>query len=147
MGNWRTVNMVGSVSPGEVEALRTRVVYSARRDEYDRFGPLSYDPESPSICGLGEWPHPQISAYGNLAERDYDPEDVVRVLSDLVTVAPSLVLKVHCGGDWESSTCVATITVADGAVSLGPPEVQEVVPISTSEAVARLLITIVRHEV
>jgi hypothetical protein len=139
MGNWRTVNMIGSVSPEEVKALRAKVVFSYRNAMFGTFGPLSYDPESPSICGLDEWPYPQISAYGNLAERDYAVSDVAAALRDLIAVAPSLELKVHCGGDWESPVCVATITVAGGEVTVGGPEVKEVVPISTSEAVSRLL--------
>lgn len=67
-----------------------------------------------------------MNACGNLAERDYTVADVATVLAELVQLAPSLRLKVHCGDDWESTTCIATITVGGGGVAVGPAEVESV---------------------
>lgn len=137
MGNWRTVNVVGSVDPAEVPALRARLTYDMHGDDWGGFGPLSFDPATPGLCALGDWVAPQVSACGNLAERDYSVADVAEVLVELVTLAPSLRLKVHCGGARESTTCVATITVGGGAVTVGPPEVAEVAAAGEGQVMAR----------
>jgi hypothetical protein len=114
-----TVNITGTIAPVDMPAAKTFV----GTDE-DRFHPLrNY---SFSICGLGDWTAERIEACGNLSERDYTVEDVAATLRDMVAVVPSLRAKVHCGGDYESEDCVATITVADGVVSVGPPEVPKV---------------------
>jgi hypothetical protein len=131
MGNWRTVTIVGTIDPADVPAARDFV--DIGRDNWDRFHCLCYT--GPSLCGLGRWipvaPPPDgsvvaIEAFGNLSERDYGVDDVAEVLGRLVNVAPSLTLKVHCGGEWESTTCSATVTVQDGVVSVGDPEVKAV---------------------
>lgn len=80
----------------------------------------------PGLAGLGDWVSSQVNACGNLAERDYTVADVATVLAELVQLAPSLRLKVHCGDDWESTTCIATITVGGGGVAVGPAEVESV---------------------
>lgn len=137
MGNWRTVNIAGSVEPADVPALRARLTYDLHGGDFRSFGPLSFDPSTPGLAGLGDWVSPQISACGNLAERDYSVADVATVLAELATLAPSLRLKVHCGGDWESTTCVATITVGSGGVAVGPPEVAEVAAAGEGQVMAR----------
>lgn len=83
----------------------------------------------PSLCGLGRWVPASggdINAVGNLSERNYDVDSVASTLRDLAVVAPSLRLKVHCGGSYESTECVATVTVQDQVVTVGDPEVAEV---------------------
>jgi hypothetical protein len=118
MGNWRTVNIVGTIAPPDVADARAFVNTG---DDYSRFHPLcNY---GFSICGLGDWVREDVLACGNLSERDYSIEDVAQTLREMAAVAPSLRLKVHCGGDHESTACVATVTVAEGAVTVGPPEV------------------------
>lgn len=140
MGNWRTVNLTGTVDEAEVEALRTRLIYDySTPGGFDNFGPLSFSPATPSLAGVGDWVRPTIFACGNLAERDYGVEDVAETLRELVAPAPSLRLKVHCGGDWEDTACVATVTVADGVVTVGPAEVETVASVSDDEAMGRLL--------
>lgn len=131
MGNWRTINMIGTVNADEVPVLRARLAYDTYGDwtAYG-FGPLSFDPSVPGLASLGDWVRPLVAACGNLAERDYGVADVATVLAELVQLAPSLRLKVHCGGDYESTACVATITVGGGGVAVGPAEVESVTPAS-----------------
>ena len=69
---------------------------------------------------------------------NYDINDVAEALRHMVTLAPSLELKVHCGGDYESDTCVATVTVHAGEVSVGPAEVPTVGEGLADLSVARL---------
>lgn len=120
MGNWRTVNLIGTVGEDDVPALRAAIDPGV---DYRSFHPLV---DTKGLCGLGMWVHQIINARGNLAERDYTVEDIARTLRRLLGVAPSLVLIVHCGGDYEDETCVATITVMDGEVTVGEPQVKTV---------------------
>jgi hypothetical protein len=134
MGNWRTVNLRGTVSADEVPAARTRLTVNGYGD-YSNWGPLAF---SNGLCGLGEWLDAVINADGNLYERGYSVDDVAEALRELVEIAPSLALKVHCGGEYEDTECVATITVAGGVVTVGAPEVREVKPIGEDAALGRL---------
>lgn len=137
MGNWRTVNIEGTIDQADVPAAIARVEIG---DDWADFHPLAF--VGLSLCGLGRWiPRDggQILQIGNLAERDYSVEDVAGALRTLVAVAPSLTVRVHCGGDWESQECVATITVADGEVSVGPPQVETVGQGMDGQAEGRLL--------
>jgi hypothetical protein len=119
MGNWRTVNIVGTIAPPDLAVARAFVNTG---EDNDRFHPLcNY---GFSICGLGDWVREEVLACGNLSERDYSVEDVVATLREMAATVPSLRLKVHCGGEHESTDCIATITVAEGVVTVGPPEVE-----------------------
>lgn len=120
MGNWRTVQIVGSCPPEQVQALHGALEWD---DDWDRFHCLC---NSRSLAGVGNWADPTINAAGNLAERDYEVGDVAQQLEKLADVAPGLNVKVHCGDDWESDTCIATVVLADGKVTVGPPEVAAV---------------------
>jgi hypothetical protein len=139
VGNWRTVNIVGTIPEADVQAIRDRVTYDTVGDDWEGFGPLSYDPRNPGLCGLDRWPQPQVFAAGNLAERDYSVEDVAEALAGLAVLSPGMVLKVHCGGERESTSCVATISVRDGQVTVGPAEVDQVAPVSNEVATGRIL--------
>ncbi len=135
MGNWRTVNITGTMSAADALALDPLL---DQRDLENRevwgkpYACLSYDSISPGLCGLGNWPVMLAAVYsdpghvptrcGNLAERDYSVEDVADALREMVRVAPSMLLKVHCGGEYESDECVATISVGEGLVVVGKPE-------------------------
>lgn len=142
MGNWRTVNVVGTMTEQDAAALRRYLGYSLR-DLHDpatlRFGPLSFDRDQPSLCGIGDWPAPAVNRAGNLAERDYSVESVAEHLRELLTVAGTMLLKVHCGGDWESAKCVATVSVGEGLVVIGKPEVEQIRAISDEQATVNLL--------
>ena len=142
MGNWMTVNMSGTMTEQDAAALREYLGYSfqVRGDPaMGRFGPLSFNREQPSICGLNDWPAPEVARAGNLAERGFDVADVAEELRTLVTVAGSMMLTVHCGGDNESLDCVATIRVSEGLVSAGKPEVERLEEIGDTQALANML--------
>ncbi|MGH3548896.1 MAG: hypothetical protein ACRDQU_12460 [Pseudonocardiaceae bacterium] len=61
MGNWRTVNIVGTFDPTEVPAAREHLTV---KDDWSNFGPLSI---SNGLCSLGDWPAGSVMAVGNLA--------------------------------------------------------------------------------
>ena len=127
MGNWRTVNIIGEVPSDEVEALRTACTIGK---DFGNFHCLSI---SDGLAGLGDWVGEHVMARGNLAERDYSVETVAKTLKKLLEAAPNMKLKVHCGSDYESKECIATITVKDGKVTVGEPEVEHVGGASTDE--------------
>ena len=126
MGNWRTVQMTGTMSPDHAAKLRDLLDW--RDYGYADHEPpcgtdcLSFSSVMPGLAGLGAWPAAEVNRCGNLHERDYSVEDVATALRALVHEAPSMLLKVHCGGDWESQECVATISVGEGLVVVGKPE-------------------------
>lgn len=145
MGNWRTVNMTGTMSEADAAALYDYLGYrdyrhrSADDPAMKRFGPLSFCRDSPSLCGLNDWPAATVNRAGNLAERGYDPGDVAEHLRELVTVAGSMLLVVHCGADYESLDCVATIRVGEGLVSAGKPEVERIEEMGDEQATLNML--------
>lgn len=140
MGNWRTVNVTGTIAEADIPALRERLGYTYDSPSgFDHFGPLSFSTDSPSICGLNNWVHAVVNATGNLAERDYSPEDVRAELQQLLAIAPSMMLTVHCGGDWESDDCVATIRTGEGLAVLLPPEVESISGPSDAQMNANLM--------
>jgi len=138
MGNWRTVNIVGSIAPEHVEPLRKHITGAyddLSSDAWENFGPLTI---VEGLCGLNDWVGEKVNAAGNLAERDYDVEDVADHLRKLLAVAPSMSLLVHCGDEWESTTCVATVVVRDGEVRVDEPHVQAVEKMSDADVQARM---------
>lgn len=122
MGNWRTVNIVGTMSPQDAQALRAHLGYPGYWKDVDN-----------------DWPAESMDRAGNLAERDYDAQDVADTLRELLAVAPSMDLKVHCGGEYESLECTATVTVHEGVVTVGPPEVPELKPMSDEQGRLNML--------
>lgn len=113
MGNWRTVNIFGTIAPEHVADAR------ALLSDDEQFGPLSF---VNSLCGLGEWINgSEIEAWGNLAERDYAISDVMAHLHRLRRVAPSLNVRIYCGGEYESRIVEAVVTLLDGCTFVGVP--------------------------
>lgn len=141
MGNWRTVNVKGSMTREDVAALRAYLGYSfTPGDEaMGRFGPLSFARAQPSICGLNDWPAETMDRAGNLAERGYSVDAVAEHLRELVDIAGSMLLVVHCGGEYESEECVATIRVGEGLVAVGKPEVKRVGGMSDEQMTGNFL--------
>jgi hypothetical protein len=119
MGNWRSVHIEGTCSAEDLPALRHAVCIG---DDWNRFHCLCHS--FGSLCGLNDWTGTEIDAVGNLAERGYSVEAVAEQLKELVKVAPSLTLRVHCGGDYEDRKCVATIVVENGEVRTEPPQIE-----------------------
>lgn len=143
MGNWRRVNMIGSCDMKDLSALREEVNTG---EDWDRFHCLSNTGHH-GLGGLNDWVHEKISAIGNLAERDYSVESIVETLQKLVQAAPSLTLTVHCGDDWESSKCIATITVKDGKVVRGDPTIPELMEISEEQIMGNLMKALSRKRI
>jgi len=147
MGNWRTVNITGTMTEDHARALRDLL---DRGDAFDwpgwsePYSCLSFSTERPSLFGLGAWPAPQMNRCGNLAERDYTVKDVADALGVLVHIAPSMLLKVHCGGDWEAEECVNTISVGEGLVITGKPEVATVTGPSEEQMLGNLVANLTR---
>jgi hypothetical protein len=153
VGNWRTVNIVGTMTAEHAAVLLDLLDYgdySGDDDErYSRvwgapYACLGFSSARPGLCGLGAWPAAQMNRAGNLAERDYSVQDVAGALRALVAVAPSMLLKVHCGGDWESDECVATVSAGEGIVAVGPPEVETISGPSTAQMRQNLLTNLLR---
>jgi hypothetical protein len=142
MGNWRTVNITGTMTEDDASALRGYLGYNYEAGDpaMSRFGPLSFSREKPSLCGLNDWPAPVVNRNGNLAERDYDPQDVVIHLRELIVIAPSMQLVIHCGGEYESLNCVATIRAGNGLVCrMKQPEVRQIHGIDDEQATRNLI--------
>lgn len=135
MGNWRTVTIVGTCPPDELAAIEANVVIRDIMAADQEWLPLCY---SNSLCGLGRWPAATFNVTGNLFERDFTVEDVADHLRKLAALAPSLRCKIHCGDDWESDTCIATVTLAEDGVTVGEPEVPTL-HFDSSIATARLM--------
>lgn len=145
MGNWRTVNVTGTMSEADAQALRAHLTYDfGDTATFDRFGPLSFSRKSPSLCGLNDWPRETVNACGNLAERDYSVEDVADELRKLVHIAPSMLLKIHCGGEYESDDCIATISVGEGIVAVGKPEQAKVAGPSEAQMLGNFFANLMR---
>lgn len=149
MGNWRTVRIVGSCPPEQVEALREACRFysygDAKRREREEamdvgeaMGATHPLAISGGLAGLGDWPAEVMDVGGNLFERNFDVEDVAKTLNDLAVVAPGLEVKVHCGDDYESEKCVATITLKEGSATIGEPEVKTVDGVAEVEMASRL---------
>lgn len=131
MGNWRTVRIVGTCAASDLSALR-RVV-----SDEDNFHCLGY--YGVSLMGIGNWPAQSMDAVGNLAERDYSVEDVRTTLEELAKAAPTLALRVHCGGELEDTACIATVTLVGGVAVIGPPLIEDVGKVTPEEIRARMM--------
>lgn len=128
MGNWRTVKLEGSCDPSEVDELRTACTM-----DNSASGGWHCLSMSNGLCGLGHWVGCHIDALGNLCERDYEVEDVAAQLEALAKVAPSLRLTVHCGGDRESKTVVASLVLEEGVVETCAPMIATLGDISDAQ--------------
>ena len=117
MGNWRRVKIEGTCDREHVEALREALTL---RDDLDNFHCLIH---TCGIFGLPNWAALKIAAVGNLAERGYDEDSIAATLQELSTVAPSLKVCVHVGGDNEADDCVATVVLAEGAAEIIGPQI------------------------
>lgn len=124
MGDWMTVTINGTIDPADAPAA---IAFVEIGQDWSRFHPLCFT--GISLCGLGRWiPRDggDINVVGNLSERNYGAEAVAETLGELVAVAPSLSVKVHCGGPYEDKKCTATVTCHEGVVTIGDPEVETV---------------------
>jgi len=143
MGNWRRVQIKGSVSVEDQPALAHWINIG---DEYDRFHCLC-QPGPGGICGLGPWGDvAEINALGNLAERDFTITDVVEAFEEAVNVAPSLDVLCHVGNDHEANDCVGTVAVKGGRVVKVGAMVEEIPEIDTASLRGRMFDTLVNAQ-
>jgi len=127
MGNWRRVQIIGTCDSADVPKLREALKPT---DDYSNWHCLM----NGGLCGLPPWASEQINVVGNLAERDYTPHSVAETLLKLLGIAPSLDVKVHCGGDYESDTCINTVTARSAPlVAVLEPEVATIPEISADQ--------------
>ena len=135
MGNWRTVDIKGYMDKIEASELRKEL---SEKTEWD--SPAACLRMSKSLCGLNQWVDEDgiIDSVGNLAERDYDNDDIERALTYIVEKYPSLELTLHSGSDWESLVCSATFHVKDGIVKRSEPKVDTIREINKGLIGARL---------
>lgn len=126
MGNWRTVRIIGTMPADQVDALQRALCIDWRAigEEWPEFKPLCYS-RIPSVFGVGAWPAAKINAFGNLSERDFSVQAIADHAGELLAIAPGLAIKIHCGGEWETRECVATITVDQNGAQVGRPEISE----------------------
>jgi len=139
MGNWRSVNIEGTCGEAEVSAL-IKAVGIDFSDE--GWGCLTF---TGGLSGLPLWPGKTISACGNLAERDYGPDDVAEALNTYLKIAPSLNVKVHCGGDYEDKKCIATVGLVDGKYTVQPPEVEAIREPAEGQAIQNMMFQLSRQ--
>lgn len=127
MGNWRRVQIVGTCAAADVQKLREALKPG---HDYENFHCLV----NGGMAGLPNWAAEKINAVGNLAERGFTPQSVAEQLLKLLAIAPSLDVKVHCGGDYEADTCINTV-VANAApiVAVLEPEVATIPEVSAEQ--------------
>jgi hypothetical protein len=130
MGNWRRVLIDGTCAPADVLKLRTMVGGDNGTE------PLCGD--ASSLCGLPNWAASRIHAVGNCSERDFGLQDIANHLVNLRDAAPSLDIKVHCGGDYESDECVATVVVNAEGVRCLAPEISTIPPLTSDMLQGRM---------
>jgi hypothetical protein len=143
MGNWRTVNIIGSVNKDE--AIEMRKILSENVFDNDDFDWSKPDPVAcvrfvKSLAGLNEWVKESgdINTIGNLSERDYDNDDIYAALVFLAEKFSSLKLTLHSGSDWEDLTCSATFEVKNGAVKKFSPKIERLQEISSDMMIGRM---------
>lgn len=136
MGNWRRVNVVGTCEKSEVSKLRELLGVSWADERWDCLC-------NGGIAGLPNWGDESFDAVGNLGERGYGPQDVASHLVKLAEACPSLRAKVHCGGDNEDSSCIATVDLYDGKVTIEPAEISGIREIPTDQMHGNLLLQLI----
>lgn len=139
MGDWMTVNIYGHIDPEDVPAAHRFI------DPPDMWADGAFHCliNTGGLAGLGLWIPASggpFSAFGNLAERNYSVQDVADTVTELARVAPSLALKIMCGGPYESLDCVATILAGGGMPTMiTGPEVERLEPIPDAQMTANLI--------
>lgn len=132
--NKRAVWLVGTVSADDLPLLQG-FVRTGRG--YQGFHALCH--YGPSLDGLNDWPALRMDVVGNLPGHGYTIDEIAEVLLWAAAFAPTLTLKVHCGGDHEDPEVVATITVEDLEVTVGPPEIARLRATTDAERVDRVV--------
>lgn len=145
MGNWRTVAIRGHMDADEAQRLREDLAfdYAGQDTRIPIAECLAWaGGSSPQpLMGIGVWVMLDgcLRGNGNLFERDYTVEDVRNGLANIVARYPSFTAVVHCGGENEDPTCVASLIAVDGKVWASEPLVDTVSGVDVHVARDRLL--------
>lgn len=133
MGNWTKVQIVGTCDAHEVHRLRGLIGVP-----YDDPGwsCLSFNG---GLAGLPNWGGVKIDAVGNLAERGYSEESIAEHARKLAFACPSLELKIHVGGDYESSDVISTVTVSKDEATVGEAEIDSLPNAPPGQAQANMM--------
>ena len=133
MGDWRIIQITGTCAQRHIKILDSRIrcpdsAHTPRDSErWNDFveGPLSMHPKGNHLPGSRyvDWVRKTIDYCGLCFERNYTLDDIEHFLWKLAGIAPSLCLKVHCGGDFQNPECIATFHLIDGHVSRLKPEI------------------------
>lgn len=139
MGNWRTVDIRGHMNPVAAKEMIEELTYDDDWSKWDTDAACLM--MNRSLCGLNQWVNDDgtIDVVGNLAERDFDNDDIEKALVFLAFKYPSLELTLHSGSDWESKVCSATFHVKNGKVERCTPEVANIREISDDLMLSRLI--------
>lgn len=142
MGNWRTVQLKGSVAPEDAAAIRAylqvdKQTYESPTSEDDIFF-LQF---GTGLCGLNQWVNQDgtIEAVGNVFERGCDLDNLEEELNILAKKFPSLLLMLHAGDDYESKNCVATFIVQQEKVEKSQPLITDLDEISQDQVMINLM--------
>jgi len=129
MGNWRRVWIRGTIPEASLDAVEKFFTHDR---EYRNFNCLSM---GDGLCGLSHWVKTEVNSIGNLAERDYSVNDIKEVLEELEKKVPhcNVELTIHAGADYESDDCISTIIMKDGVVTINPPEIKVMPPITDEQ--------------
>jgi hypothetical protein len=114
MGNWRTVHIMGTCNEKELPTLKAAISLDYSDEDWHCLC-------NGGLCGLPVWAQERIDVTGNLAERDYDENDVAKTLEQLAKKAPSLAVEVDIGGNYESKDVAATIILERGKARIDIP--------------------------
>lgn len=133
MGNWRRVHIMGTCNKKDLESLRKALDPGK---DYDNFHCLVCG----GLAGLPNWAEENIDVIGNLAERDYNIQDVADQLKLLGGIAPSLIVDIHCGGDYEDEKCIKTVRLhKSGKVEILSPQIDNIATINDKQIKQQLL--------
>ncbi len=136
MGDWMSVYITGTCNEDELEALQKAIAYDMTDSStYENFHCLS---AGEGLSGLNDWSGNKINAMGNVSERNYTPQDVAERLAIIANTVPSLKVKVHCGGAYESKECIATVVLENGISHVGDPEMEIIPELPDDVFLARL---------
>lgn len=141
MGNWTTVNIIGTCPADELPKLHQFVNAYKDNDNWDMFHCLC---NTGGLAGLGDWTGTTINAKGNLAERDYSYDSVAEELQKIGQMCPTADIKVHVGGDHETLTCIKTVHLQNGTVEIKEPEIHQLEDMSHEQFRANFFKAIMR---
>jgi hypothetical protein len=132
MGNWKTVRIVGTMSAEDAQKVRKYL--SCGFDSND-WGCL----HNGGMAGLPNWGKEKVNCIGNLGERGYDEDSILKELEKISEFAPSLSISIHMGDDYERTNCVKSIVLQNGKGQILDPLIEDIGSIPQDQVEANLL--------